>query len=213
MSLFNSLLQTWFEWSLHGGYPALFLLMAMESSIMPIPSELIIPPAAFWASQGKMDFWLVILVATAGSWVGSATTYTVARLIGRPVILKYGRYFFLSEGNLQAAEAWLNRYASLGIFSARMLPVLRHLISIPAGMIRMPFRKFSFMTILGALLWCTILTGLSQKILGSRPDLLQNPDALLAACQAKAHLLIPAVLLFTAAYLVVKRWSSIRRSS
>src|SRR3989442_7450381 len=141
--MLHGLLQVWFGWVRDGGYLGIIALMAMESSIFPVPSEVVIPPAAYWAAQGKMNFWLVILAGTFGSWLGSAITYWVSRWVGRAVITRWGRYFFISESKLERAERWVHRYEAGGIFFARLLPVVRHLISIPAGIIGMNFKTFS----------------------------------------------------------------------
>ncbi|MBX6326629.1 MAG: DedA family protein, partial [Chthoniobacterales bacterium] len=111
--------------------------MAMESSIFPVPSEIVIPPAAFLAAQGKLNFAGVVLAGTLGSYLGSAITYWVARLVGRPLIVKYGRFALVTPEKLERAEHFLARYEAGGVFFARLLPVVRHLISIPAGIVRM----------------------------------------------------------------------------
>src|SRR6185436_1493220 len=139
------------------GYLGVVLLMAMESSIFPVPSEVVMPPAAFLAAQGKMNLWLVILAGTFGSWLGSAITYFVSRYVGRPVVERWGKFFFVPPEKLARAERFLARYEAGGIFFARLLPVVRHLISIPAGLVRMPFGTFSAMTVIGSALWCSIL--------------------------------------------------------
>jgi len=141
------------------------VLMAMESSIFPVPSELVIPPAAILAAQGgNMSIPGVIIAGTFGSWLGSAITYWVALFVGRPLVMKFGKYFFMKPEKMERAERLLHRYESGGIFFARLLPVLRHLISIPAGMIRMGFLKFSVLTTIGAAIWCTVLAMLGQKV-------------------------------------------------
>ena len=154
---------TWyFATLLQFGLLGVIVLMALESSIFPVPSELVIPPAAYLESHAKGGGVVltiaVILAGTLGSYLGSAITYWVARLVGRPLIVRYGRYLFISEKKLKMAERWVARYGAGGIFFARLLPVVRHLISIPAGMIGMRFRTFSLMTVLGSFIWCTILT-------------------------------------------------------
>ena len=136
--------------------------MAMESSIFPVPSEIVIPPAAFLAAQGKLSFTGVVLAGTLGSYLGAAITYWVSRLIGRPLILRYGRFIFLSPKKVEQAERWLSRYESGGVFFARLLPVVRHLISIPAGIVRMNFKVFSVVTIVGSGIWCWILAWLGR---------------------------------------------------
>src|SRR5207249_2539421 len=118
----HHLLQIWFGWVQEWGYPGVILLMAMESSIFPVPSEVVIPPAAYMAGQpgGHMTLWGVILAGTFGSWLGSAITYWISRWLGRLVIVKWGRYFFISEAKLERAEQWVHRYEAGGIFFARM---------------------------------------------------------------------------------------------
>jgi membrane protein DedA with SNARE-associated domain len=144
------------------GLVGVVALMAMESSIFPVPSELVVPPAAYTFShlRGDSVLWasFVVLAGTFGSYAGSAITYAVSRTVGRPVIVKYGKYFFIPEKKLALAEQWVARYGAGGIFFARLLPVVRHLISIPAGIVGMSFGKFSLMTTVGSGIWCTVLT-------------------------------------------------------
>ena len=158
----HHLLETWFHWVLTGGYIGIIVLMAMESSIFPVPSEIVIPPAAFLAAQGKLSFTGVVLAGVLGSYLGSAITYWASRLIGRPLIVKYGRFVLVTPKKLEQAEQWLARYEAGGIFFARLLPVVRHLISIPAGIVRMNFGLFSLVTIVG--LGALVLdSGLSRR--------------------------------------------------
>src|SRR5207237_8932360 len=108
-------------------------------------SEIVIPPAAFLAAQGKLNLWGVIAAGTFGSWLGASVTYWVSLWLGRFVIVKWGRFFFINQSKLVRAEMWLNRYDAAGIFFARLLPVIRHLLSILAGLLRMNFATFSLM--------------------------------------------------------------------
>ena len=116
----HHLLQVWFDWVLEWGYLGIILLMAMESSIFPVPSEIVVPPAAFLAAQGKLNLWGVIAAGTFGSWLGASVTYWVSLWLGRIVIVKWGRFFFINESKLVRAEMWVNRYAAGGIFFARL---------------------------------------------------------------------------------------------
>ncbi len=147
------------------GIFGVILLMAMESTILPIPSELVIPPAAaFYSGDTNKDasvvmVIMVVLAGTLGSYLGSALTYWVSRWIGRPLIIKYGKYLFIPEHKLKVAEAWVAEYGAGGIFFARLLPVVRHLISIPSGIVGMRFRTFTIMTIAGSFIWCSVLAG------------------------------------------------------
>lgn len=140
------------------------MLMAMESSIFPVPSELVIPPAVVaYLEQNRggsaaVQIVAVILAGTLGSFLGASATYGVSRWLGRPLILKYGKYVLISERKLQKADRWMVHYGAGGIFIARLLPVVRHVISIPAGIIGMRFRTFALMTIIGSFLWCSVLT-------------------------------------------------------
>ena len=163
--MFQTLIETWFHWVHDWGYLGIIILMAMESSIFPVPSELVIPPAAILASQGGgMTFTGVVIAGTVGSWIGSAITYWIALVIGRPLVMRYGRYFLMPPAKVESAERFMHHYEGGGVFFAGLLPVLRHLISIPAGIIRMDFLKFSNLTIAGALIWCWVLAMLGDKV-------------------------------------------------
>ncbi len=208
----HHLLQVWFEWVLNGGYVGIIVLMAMESSIFPVPSEIVIPPAAFLAAQGKLSFAGVVLAGTIGSYLGSAITYWISRLIGRPVIVKYGRFVLIPPKKLERAEHWLARYEAGGVFFARLLPVVRHLISIPAGIVRMNFMTFSFVTIAGSALWCWILAYLGRKAYRLEPELLTDPEALVHFIKGQSTWLVIVVLVFAVLYMLMMRLSRPSRS-
>lgn len=201
--MLHELLRTWFQWVDQWGYLGVFVLMAMESSIIPVPSEVVMPPAAFWAAQGRMSFAGVVLAGTAGSYFGSVLNYWASQWIGQPVIRKYGRWFLLSPEKLDLAEGWLKQYGFFGIFLARLLPVVRHLISIPAGALRMPFWPFTLATVTGAAIWCAILSWFGATVIGEHPELLQSPEAMVAAIKAQLHWFVGAVVLLALLYGVV----------
>jgi membrane protein DedA with SNARE-associated domain len=201
----HHLLETWFQWVLTGGYVGIIVLMAMESSIFPVPSEIVIPPAAFLAAQGKLSFTGVVLAGVLGSYLGSAITYWASRLIGRPLIVKYGRFVLLTPKKLESAEQWLARYEAGGVFFARLLPVIRHLISIPAGVVRMNFGLFSVVTIAGATLWCWILAYLGDKAYRLEPELLTSPDALVRFVHGQSRGILLVIALFAALYMLSLR--------
>lgn len=140
--------------------------MAMESSIVPLPSEVVIPPAAHLAYTHQIPIGLtgVILAGTFGSWLGATLMYWFSRLAGRPLVLRYGRYAFISAAKVEGAERWAAHYGAMGIFISRLLPVVRHLIGIPAGIVRMDYRSFSFYTILGSGIWCAVLCYVGIKM-------------------------------------------------
>ena len=143
------LLEVWFEWVLTGGYLGIIVLMALGSTPLPVPAEVVVPPAAFLAAQGQLSFTGVILASTLGAYLGAAAMYWLSRWIGRPLVLRFGRLFLFPPKKLEEAEHWLARYEAGGIFFARLLPGVRHLISIPAGIVRMNFFVFTYTTVIG----------------------------------------------------------------
>ena len=201
----HHLIAIWFQWVQDWGYLGVIILMAMESSIFPVPSEVVMPPAAILAGQGKMNLWGVILAGTFGSWLGSAITYAVSRWLGRPFVLRFGKYFFISPEKLERAEAFMLRYEAGGIFFARLLPVVRHLISIPAGLVRMPFGKFSLMTTVGSFLWCAILSWYGQDVGKRHPEILNDPAKLVEAIKAESMGIVVAVVVIGALYFLMLR--------
>jgi membrane protein DedA with SNARE-associated domain len=201
----HALLKIWVGWVLSGGYLGIIVLMAMESSIFPVPSEIVIPPAAFLAAQGKLSFTAVVLAGTLGSYLGAAITYWVSRLIGRPLIVRYGRFVFINRKKLEQAEHWFNRYEAGGVFFARLLPVVRHLISIPAGIVRMNFKVFSFVTIVGSGIWCWILAYLGAKAYRLEPELLSDPEKMIHFIKTQSYWIVLIVVLFAVLYLLTLR--------
>ncbi|MGH8506338.1 MAG: DedA family protein [Stenotrophobium sp.] len=142
-----------------GGYPLIVLLMAMESSILPLPSEFVIPPAAILAARGDsgLSFTGIVIAGTFGCWLGAAIMYWASRLAGRPLVLRYGRYFMIGEDKVRAAERWAAQYGAGGVFFSRLLPVIRHLIGIPMGIVEMNFLRYSVFTVIGSGVWCSVL--------------------------------------------------------
>jgi membrane protein DedA with SNARE-associated domain len=201
--MLHELLKTWFLWVKDWEYLGVFLLMAMESSIIPVPSEIVMPPAAYWAAQGKMSMAGVILAGTAGSYFGSAVSYWVSKWVGLPAVNRFGKYVLVGPDKVKMAHDWVIQFGTPGIFFARLLPVVRHLISIPAGIVSMPFGKFSAATVVGAGLWCAVLAKFGEEVIGDQPDLLNSPDQLIKAVKAKLLWILVAIVLFTIAYLVM----------
>jgi membrane protein DedA with SNARE-associated domain len=155
------------------GYPGIFLLMALESSVIPIPSELVMPPAGYLAQQGQMNMVAAILCGTAGSLIGAYANYFAAHYLGRPLLLKYGKYVFITEEKFAKVETFFLKHGEISTFIGRLLPVIRHLISLPAGLAGMNHLKFSLYTLLGAGIWVTVLTCLGYFI-GSNQDLIMK---------------------------------------
>lgn len=172
----TDLLHQFSDWYLsslsQGGYWLIAGLMALESTFVPIPSEVIIPPAAYLAhTQGQMSWLGIVLAGTAGSWIGASVMYWAARFLGRPLVIRLGPYVGLSAAKIELAERWAVRYESAGVFFSRLLPVIRHLIGIPTGILRMNFRWYALATLAGSLLWCSVLAWLGTSV-GRHPELL-----------------------------------------
>ncbi|KAB0664475.1 DedA family protein [Oryzomonas japonica] len=156
------------QWLLHTigtmGYPGIFLLMLMESSVIPVPSELVMPPAGYLAFQGKMNLVAVILCGTLGSLVGAYANYFASRYLGRPLIIRYGKYVLIPPEKFERVERFFLQHGEISTFIGRLLPVVRHLISIPAGLSGMGHLRFSLYTLAGAGLWCSILAVIGYAI-------------------------------------------------
>ncbi|HEY8996105.1 MAG TPA: DedA family protein [Lacunisphaera sp.] len=182
--MFKPLLD-WYMQSLEsGGYALIVLLMFVESTFLPLPSELIIPPAAHLAyTKGDMSLVGIIIAGAVGSWLGATTMYWLARWAGRPLVLKVSGgithwiqrhanwpvldkflgHLVVSPEKIEKAERWAAAYGNFGVFASRLLPVVRHLIGIPAGIVRMNYWKFSLWTIVGSALWCGVLCWLGVQ--------------------------------------------------
>ena len=135
-----------------GGYPVVGLLMMLESMVFPVPSEAVMPFAGFLVTDGTFSFWAVVLVSTLGSLIGSLLSYAIGRYGGRVFLQTWGKYFLLNEHHLDATDTFFKGHGAPTIFIARFVPVVRHLISIPAGIARMNLTTFSLYTVLGACL-------------------------------------------------------------
>jgi membrane protein DedA with SNARE-associated domain len=150
----------------HGiGYSGIIILMAIESSFLPLPSELVIPPAAWLASQGQFNIFLLVICGVIGSVIGASVNYLISWWLGRLVIYKLAdhkvaHFFRLTPKKVERAEKFFLKDAAWSTFIGRLIPVIRHLISIPAGFCRMPYGQFVLFTALGSLLWTSILAAL-----------------------------------------------------
>jgi membrane protein DedA with SNARE-associated domain len=157
-----------------GGYWLIAALMALESTLVPIPSEVIIPPAAYLAhTQGQFSILGVVLAGTIGSWIGASVMYWGSRWLGRPLVVRLGPYVGIAAAKIEMAEAWAAHYGWPGVFFSRLLPVIRHLIGIPAGILRMDFRWYGAATLVGSCLWTSVLAWLGMTV-GDHPELLKG---------------------------------------
>ena len=140
------------------GYGGIVLLMALESSFFPFPSEVVMIPAGVLAAQGRMDPWVAILMGILGSWLGALLNYYIAVWFGRPALNKYGKYVFMPPHRLDKVEHFFAEHGEISTFTGRLIPAVRQYISFPAGLSRMNLFRFMLFTGLGAGLWVTILT-------------------------------------------------------
>lgn len=178
------------------GYAGIVLFMAIESTVIPVPSEVIMIPAGYLVAQGKMDMTLVILSGTVGSVFGALINYFGALWIGRPVLEKYGRYFFVKPKNLQKMDLFFLRHGAISTFIGRLVPGARHLISIPAGLSRMKLSVFGFYTALGAGIWCAVLAFLGYYIGGNEALIKEYVHEIITALLGGAVLVIAVYLWF-----------------
>lgn len=197
--LIDWLLQT----LLHLGYPGIVALMAMESSILPVPAELVMPPAGYWVAKGEMNPWIVLACGTIGSVLGALANYWMAHVLGRAFVRRFGRYVLLSERSLDRTERFFADHGEISTLVGRLLPVVRHLISIPAGIARMSLPRFVTFTALGAFGWCTVLTAIGY-FLGRHEAELRNEEVRRYVGRVLT-VLVPIILLGITVYIIRHR--------
>ena len=140
------------------GYLGVFVLMAMESATLPVPSEVVLPFAGYYLVYlDHFDFWLVVIVASAGSLLGTLVDYTIGYYFGRAAVIRYGRIIRLNEGHLKTAESWFGRHGSKIVLFSRFVPLMRTLIAFPAGIAEMKVAKFVVFSLVGIFAWDAIL--------------------------------------------------------
>lgn len=146
------------------GYLGIFIMMFLESTVFPLPSELVLIPAGYLAYQGEMNAFIIVLCGTLGSVCGALFNYYMALWLGRRFLSRYGKYFFFGPHTLEKIDRFFESHGHISTFSGRLIPVVRHFISIPAGLARMNLSLFIFYTALGSGIWIIILTGLGYFI-------------------------------------------------
>ncbi len=152
------------SWIAALGYWGVAIGMAIESANIPLPSEIILPFGGYLVSTGRLDFFWTAMAGTIGGTVGSVISYILGLYGGRPFLLRYGRYFGVSQKNFDIAEKWFLRYGEATVFFTRLMPIIRTFISLPAGISGMNFPRFVLYTFLGSLPWCFFLTYLGMKL-------------------------------------------------
>ena len=182
------------------GYISIFLLMMLESMVAPVPSEAVMPFAGFLIADGHFTFTAVILISTLGSIVGSLISYYIGYYGGRPLVEKFGKYLLLDKHHLDITEKYFNKRGELTIFISRFIPVVRHLISIPAGMGKMNVIKFCIYTIIGAAMWNTFLAWVGYKLEKNYQEVLKYSSVI--------DIVVVAVLGLIFIYVVYKLYSA-----
>ncbi len=155
------------------GYPGIIILMFIESTFIPLPSELVIPPAGYLISQNQMSWVGVILSGTFGSLMGALFNYAIAVFFGRPFILRYGKYFGISQKHFTKGEIFFQQHGTISTFIGRLILGVRHYISFPAGLARMHIGKFCFYTSFGAGIWVIVLAYIGYFVGNNREKVLE----------------------------------------
>ncbi len=185
------------------GYPGIAVLMAIESSVVPLPSEAVMPPAGYLVAVGRMNAAYAMAACILGGLAGSYANYWVASRVGRWFFVRYGRWVLVSERSLERSERFFQRHGPIAVFISRLFPVLRHLVSIPAGIARMPVGLFFLYTGAGAGLWGGILLMIGWLI-GKEGQNLTHEKVALYSHRAVV-ILIPAVAVLITAYVIRHR--------
>ena len=146
------------------GYLGIFIMTFIESTFVPIPAEVTLIPAGYLVAQGEMHWYLVFLCSVMGTLGGSLFNYFIAYYFGRKIFIRYGKYFFMDSKKLESIEHFFKKHGAISAFTGRLLPGVKHFISFPAGLAKMPLRKFIVYTVLGAAIWCGILIEVGYQI-------------------------------------------------
>ncbi|HVO35241.1 MAG TPA: DedA family protein [Gemmatimonadales bacterium] len=185
------------------GYPGIAVLMAIESSVIPLPSEMVMPPAGYLVAMGRMNAALALGACILGGLLGSYANYWIASRVGRWFFVRYGRWVLVSERSLERSERFFQKHGPIAVFISRLFPVLRHLVSIPAGIARMPVGRFLVYTGAGAGLWGGILMAIGW-VIGKEGRALSREQIATYSHRA-VMILIPAVAVLIAAYVIRHR--------
>lgn len=211
----GELLSAWSQSAGTWGYLVIFSLMAIESSFIPFPSEVVMIPAGFLAARGELtlgtpwaDVVLAIVLGVAGSLLGAYANYFLAKRLGEPFLRRYGRYFFIKEPVLDRAQSIFRQYGAPTTFVCRLLPVIRQLISLPAGLAGMPLGPFTFYTALGAGIWSAILAGVGFFLGKTTTDLSYEEMVSRGKEMISEHYIwiLAGLVLFVLGYWVISRW-------
>jgi len=185
------------------GYPGVALLMAVESSFIPFPSELVMPPAGYLAAQGRMNAVAALVAGVAGSVLGALINYLLAQRLGRPLLYRYHRYLLMSQASLERSEAFFRRHGEIGTLVGRLVPVVRQLVSLPAGLAHMRLDRFVAYTAAGSAAWCAVLTWIGWYI-GRHMGTLE-PEVVQRYSTRASLILLPLIAVVITVYLIRRR--------
>lgn len=190
-------------------YGTVFFLMMLESTVIPVPSELVVSPAAYHAAGGNLNIWLVILFSTLGADLGATINYVVAYFVGRPVVYKFansklGHLFLLNQQKVEKSEKYFYDHGMVATITGRLIPGIRHLISIPAGLAKMPYMWFLLYTTLGAGVWNCILAALGWYLHAIVPESQLNDKIMEYGDYIKWTII--ALVLVAVAYFAIKHY-------
>ena len=197
-------------------YPNILLLMLLESTVVPVPSELVVAPAAYHAASGNLNVFLVVLFATIGAAIGASINYVVALYVGRPMVYKFansklGKMCLLNQEKVEKSERYFDDHGIVATLTGRLIPGIRHLISIPAGLARMNYGKFLLDTTIGAGAWHSILAALGWYLHSIVPE--EELDATIEKYNHYIVLAIVAIVAVVIAYFVVKHYRKKNRQA
>ena len=191
-------------------YGTIFFLMMLESTVVPVPSEFVVTPAAYHAASGQLDIWLVILAATIGADLGASINYFVALYVGRPVIYRFansrwGKMCLLNQEKVEKSERYFDEHGIVATLTGRLIPGIRHLISIPAGLARMHYGKFLLYTTIGAGAWHSILAALGWYLHAIVPEEQLNDK--ISEYAEYIKIVILALVVLALAYLLIRHYT------
>ncbi len=191
-------------------YGTIFFLMMLESTVVPVPSEFVVTPAAYHAASGQLDVWLVILAATIGADLGASINYFVALYVGRPVIYRFansrwGKMCLLNQEKVEKSERYFDEHGIVATLTGRLIPGIRHLISIPAGLARMHYGKFLLYTTIGAGAWHSILAALGWYLHAIVPEEQLNDK--ISEYAEYIKIVILALVVLALAYLLIRHYT------
>ena len=191
-------------------YGTIFFLMMLESTVVPVPSEFVVTPAAYHAASGQLDIWLVILAATIGADLGASINYFVALYVGRPVIYRFansrwGKMCLLNQEKVEKSERYFDEHGIVATLTGRLIPGIRHLISIPAGLARMNYWKFLLYTTIGAGAWHSILAALGWYLHAIVPEEQLNDK--ISEYAEYIKMVILALVVLALAYFLIRHYT------